>query len=249
MEVGRTAMENMAVKGTSKFWKGRRVLVTGGAGFIGYALATKLAEDGARVCVLDIKSSLPAHAVTARDMRKKITFVRGSVTSKKTVVSVLKRYKIQTIFDLAAEAIVDRAHADPSTALETNIKGTWVLFEAARALGVSEIVKASSDKAYGSHDKLPYKEDAALKGVHPYDCSKSCADLIAQMYAHTFAMPVVIARCGNVYGPGDTNWSRLIPDAFRSAASGATLEIRSDGTFKRDYVYVWDAVNAYMTLA
>jgi len=236
-------------KGPSSFWRHRPVLVTGGAGFIGYALATKLAAIGARVFVLDIKSSLPPFAVAKKDMRKKITYIRGSVTSKKTVTRILRLKRIQTIFHLAAESIVHRAHKDPQVALETNIKGTWVLLESAREVGVSEILVASSDKAYGSHDKLPYQEHAALQGLHPYDCSKSCADLIAQMYAHAFEVPVGVVRSGNVYGPGDTNWSRLISDAFRSIARGATLNIRSDGTYKRDYVYVDDAVDAYMTLA
>ena len=182
-------------------------------------------------------------------MRKKITYIRGNVVSKKIVTRVLKQKRIQTIFHLAAESIVDRAHGDPHAALETNIKGTWTLLECARQLGVSEILVASSDKAYGSHDKLPYQEHAPLKGLHPYDCSKSCADLIAQMYAHAFTLPVAIVRSGNVYGPGDTNWSRLVPDAFRSVSRGTTLNIRSDGTYKRDYVYIDDAVSAYITLA
>ncbi|MDP3645530.1 MAG: SDR family NAD(P)-dependent oxidoreductase [bacterium] len=239
----------MVTKSEFTFWKGRNVLVTGGAGFIGYALATKLAAWGARVCVLDIKPSLPTHAISPHGMRKKITYIRGSVTSKKTVTGILRKKRVQTIFHLAAESIVGRAQRDPHICLEANIKGTWVLLECARAVGVSEILVASSDKAYGSHDELPYQEHAALKGLHPYDCSKSCADLIAQMYAHTFMLPVGIVRSGNVYGSGDTNWSRLIPDAFRSASRGTTLDIRSDGTFKRDYVYIDDAVDAYMTLA
>ena len=184
----------MALKRPARFWVRRRVLVTGGAGFIGYALATKLAEVGARVFVLDIKSSLPPFALAKKDMRKKITYIRGSVTSKKMVTRILRQKRIQTIFHLAAESIVHRAHTDPHVALETNIKGTWVLLESAREVGVSEILVASSDKAYGSHDKLPYQEHAALQGLHPYDCSKSCADLIAQMYAHAFQLPVGVVR-------------------------------------------------------
>ena len=232
------------------FWKGRKVLVTGGAGFIGYALATKLAAAGARVFVLDIKKSLPPFPLGDTDVRKKITYIRGDVTSNVTVGKVLEQKRIKTVFHLAAEAIVERAHKNTVCALETNVLGTWTVLESARyTRHLGEVIVASSDKAYGSHDKLPYQEHASLKGLHPYDCSKSCADLVAQMYGKTHALPVAVVRCGNVYGPGDTNWSRLIPDAFRCIATGSTLKIRSDGTFKRDYVYIDDAVSAYMTLA
>lgn len=233
----------------ASFWKGRRVLVTGGAGFIGYALATRLARLGARVFVLDIKPSLPPFALSDQNTRRKINYLRGSVTSRKVVDEVLKK-RIRTIFHLAAEAIVGRANKNPARTLHTNILGTWTLLESVRATrGIEEVVVASSDKAYGSHEKLPYRESAALQGLNPYDCSKSGADLIAQMYAHSFDMPITIARCGNVYGPGDANWSRLIPDAFHSALKGRTLDIRSDGTFKRDYIYIDDIVEAYILLA
>ena len=233
----------------TSFWKGRRVLVTGGAGFIGYALATKLVLLGARVYVLDIKPSLPPSALADEKTRVKITYVRGSVTSRKTLDGILKGKRIRTIFHLAAEAIVGRANKNPERTLRTNMLGTWTLLESARGgREIKEIVVASSDKAYGSHEKLPYKEDAALQGLNPYDCSKSGTDLIAQMYARSFDMPITIARCGNVYGPGDTNWSRLIPDAFRSVAKGRMLDIRSDGTFKRDYIYIDDIVEAYIVL-
>lgn len=232
------------------FWKGRRVLVTGGAGFIGYALATRLAELGARVSVLDIKPSLPSFALADEKTRGKINYIRGSVTSKKALDRVLKKNRIQTILHLAAEAIVGRANKDPERTLRTNILGTWTLLESARgSRGITEIVVASSDKAYGSHEKLPYRETSALQGLNPYDCSKSGTDLVAQMYARSFGMPITIARCGNVYGPGDTNWSRLIPDAFRSALKDRILDIRSDGTFKRDYIYIDDIVDAYIVLA
>ncbi len=232
------------------FWKSRSVLVTGGAGFIGHALATKLSQLRARVTVLDLKPSLPAFALGPFDAHRKISYVRGSVTSGKTVGKILEQEKIKTIFHLAAEAIVRRANEHPVRTLEANARGTWVLLEAARQRGnVREIVVASSDKAYGAHDALPYREEAALQGLNPYDCSKSCTDLIAQMYAHAFGMAVTVARCGNVYGPGDTHWTRLIPDAFRCAAKGRVLDIRSDGTFRRDWIYIDDIVNAYLTLA
>lgn len=240
----------MALTKKRTFWRNRPVLVTGGAGFIGYALATKLIELGARVTVLDIKPSLPAFRLGSSNARKKISYVRGTIASRKTVDKILKSKKIKTIFHLAAEAIVSYANKDPLAALETNARGTWVLLESARhARSVQEIVVASSDKAYGSHDKLPYQEDAVLLGLNPYDCSKSCTDIIAQMYAHAFKMPITIARCGNVYGPGDIHWTRLIPDSFRCAAKGHVLDIRSDGTFRRDWIYIDDIVEAYLVLA
>lgn len=249
MALSQSAVEDMAVT-REKFWKGRSVLVTGGAGFIGYALSTRLAVLSARVVVLDIKPALPAFLVDNFDARKRIRYVRGSVTSKKTVEAVFAKHKIKTIFHLAAEAIVGEANRDPVKTLTTNALGTWTVLEAARkSERIAEIVVASSDKAYGSHEHLPYTEKAALQGLNPYDCSKSCTDLIAQMYAHAFGLPIAILRCGNVYGPGDTNWTRLIPDAFRSVAHGKTLDIRSDGTFKRDYVYIADIVDAYLLIA
>ncbi len=237
----------MGVK-SRRFWKNRAVLVTGGTGFIGYALSLKLAEIGAKVTVLDVKA-LPRFPHGSLTSRKNIAFVRGSIVSSRTVERVLKTKKIKTIFHLAAEAIVKRANEHPVRTLEANARGTWVLLEAARKYGkVEEIIVASSDKAYGVHDTLPYREDAALQGLNPYDCSKSCTDLIAQMYAHAFHLPVTIARCGNVYGPGDTHWTRLVPDAFRSAAKSRVLLIRSDGTFRRDWIYIDDIVDAYLVL-
>lgn len=239
----------MAV-GRPAFWRKRPVLVTGGAGFIGYALATRLVALGAQVVVLDVKPSLPVSTAGRNGASRKIRYVRGTVTSKKTVERILKNNSIKTIFHLAAEAIVQRANLDPMRTLEANARGTWVLLDSARARkSIQEIVVASSDKAYGAHDKLPYSEIAALQGLNPYDCSKSCTDLIAQMYAHAFQVPVTIARCGNVYGGGDTHWTRLIPDAFRSAARSRVLDIRSDGSYRRDWIYIDDIVDAYIVLA
>jgi len=240
------SLENMAMTKKS-FWHKRPVLVTGGAGFVGFWLATILAERGAEVYVLSNRVA-PKFSLN-RPASAKIRFVRGSVTSSRAITSILKKGRIRTVFHLAAQAIVSKSHEGPAQALETNVRGTWVVLEAARAYGVEEIVVASSDKAYGSHDKLPYREDAALQGRNPYDCSKSCADLIAQMYAHSYGLPVAILRPANIYGPGDTNWSRLIPDALRCAFTNREFVIRSDGTFKRDYLYVEDVVDGYLRLA
>ncbi len=249
MENRTGTLENLVAmsKQGAAFWKNRRVLVTGGSGFIGYALVQKLLALGAKVTILDIKK-LPKYLTNAD--KKAFHFVQGSVVSEKTVRSVLKNNNIQTVFHLAAEAIVDRAHKDPAATLEHNVKGTWILLESARtAKSVEEVIVASSDKAYGSHKKLPYVEDAPLIGTHPYDVSKSAADLISTMFAKTYGFPVAIARCGNVYGAGDLNWSRLIPGAFASISSGKELHIRSDGESTRDYVFVDDIVGAYCILA
>jgi CDP-glucose 4,6-dehydratase len=166
------------------------------------------------------------------------------------VNKMINKYKPQVIFHIAAEAIVGEANKDPVKAFKSNIEGTWNILEASRGRKFIEaIVVASSDKAYGSHKVLPYKEDAPLKGSHPYDVSKSCADLICYAYWNTYRVPVCVTRCGNIYGPGDFNYSRVVPDAIRCAIQDKQFKIRSDGKFTRDYVYVEDIVNGYITLA
>jgi CDP-glucose 4,6-dehydratase len=162
----------------------------------------------------------------------------------------LGEYEIDTVFHLAAQTIVGVANRNPVSTLDTNIRGTWALLEAARRSPLTKaVIIASSDKAYGDHEELPYDEDAALQGEHPYDVSKSCADLIAKMYAVTFGVPVAVTRCGNFYGGGDLNWNRLIPGTIRSALKNERPVIRSDGTLIRDYFYVEDGAAAYMQLA
>ena len=163
---------------------------------------------------------------------------------------ILRKHSINVIFHLAAEAIVSRSQKDPLKAFDSNIAGTWRLLEAARGReDMNAIVVASSDKAYGSHEKLPYRESAPLIADHPYDVSKSCADLIANTYYHTYGLPVAVTRCGNIYGPGDFNFTRLMPDAMRCIFQNRTLKIRSDGKFVRDYVYVDDIVSGYIRIA
>lgn len=230
-------------------WKGRNILITGGSGFVGYWVASTLAAKGARVTILDPKP-LPSFSVIEGIGRKNFKYVCGLSTAETLVTKILQTNHIQSIFHLGAEAIVTEAQARPGETLDKNVRGTWVLLECARAYGkVTEIVIASSDKAYGSHDTLPYREDFALQGKHPYDVSKSCTDLIAKMYAHSYGMPVAIARCGNIYGGGDQNKSRLIPDALQSLLTEKTFLVRSNGKFKRDYIYIDDIVNAYLCLA
>jgi len=176
--------------------------------------------------------------------------IKGSVEDFDLVFDLIRENSIEIIFHLAAKSIVGECMRHPLEAFETNIKGTWTVLEACRQTGcVKTIVVASSDKAYGEHKKLPYREDTPLQGNHPYDVSKSCSDLITQMYHHTFGLPVVITRCGNIFGPGDFNFSRIVPDAIRCAVSGETFLIRSDGKFTRDYIYIEDIIKAYIMLA
>jgi CDP-glucose 4,6-dehydratase len=176
--------------------------------------------------------------------------VRGDVTDYELLERALNEYETNTVFHLAAQTIVPIANRAPLSTFDTNIKGTWTLLEAARrAPGVERIVVASSDKAYGIHEELPYTEEAALRGCHPYDVSKACADRIAQAYATTYGLPVAVTRCANLYGGGDLNWSRLIPGTIRCVIRGNPPIIRSDGTLVRDYLYIPDAVAGYLKLA
>ena len=233
----------------SGFWRDRRVLVTGCTGVLGSWLTAKLAELGADVVGL-VRDWVPQSQAVRSGLLDRIKVVRGSVTDEETVNRIFAEYEIQTCFHLAALTVVGVANRAPGPAFETNIRGTWLLLEAARAWGkVEQMVVASSDKAYGAHDQLPYTEDAPLQGRHPYDVSKSCADLIAQAYAYTYQLPVAVTRCANMYGGGDLNWNRIVPGTIRSALLNERPIVRSDGTMRRDYVYVKDIALAYLTLA
>jgi len=230
------------------YWTKRNVLITGYEGFLGSNLA-KVLMDCANVIGLDILVRRKNTLFEKEDYNK-ITVIKGDVADFKLIKNVLKKYKIDTVFHLAAEAIVGRSLENPLNTFQSNVEGTWNVLEASRELGtVRSVIIASSDKAYGSHKELPYKESAPLKGEHPYDVSKSCADLIAHTYFKTYGLPVVITRCGNIYGPGDFNFSRIVPDAVRCLCLGKTLLIRSDGKFVRDYIYVGDIVDGYILLA
>lgn len=235
--------------GDMNFWRDRRVLVTGCTGVLGSWLTAKLVELGADVVGL-VRDWVPQSQLVRSGTMDRIKVVRGSVTDEETVNRVFAEYEIQTCFHLAALTVVGVANRAPVPTFETNVRGTWLLLEAARQWGkVEQVIVASSDKAYGSHDVLPYTEDAPLQGNHPYDVSKSCADLIAQTYANTYKMPVAVTRCANMYGGGDLNWNRIVPGTIRSALLNEPPIVRSDGTMKRDYVYVKDIVSAYTTLA
>jgi len=208
-----------------------------------------LVERGAAVVGL-IRDWIPESELLRSGTSEQIRVVRGDLGDPATLERVLGEYEVDTVFHLAAQTIVGIANRNPAGTFEANVRGTWNLLEACRRSPlVRQVLFASSDKAYGSHAKLPYAEDAPLQGRHPYDVSKSCADLIAQSYAVTYGLPVCITRCGNLYGGGDLNWNRLVPGTIRSALRGERPVIRSDGSFIRDYFYVEDGVLAYLQLA
>jgi CDP-glucose 4,6-dehydratase len=194
---------------------------------------------------------VPASRLFSEGAIDRVNVVRGPLEDYETVLRALNEYEIDTVFHLGAQTIVGTASRSPLSTFESNIKGTWVLLEACRQLPqlVRRVVVASSDKAYGEHERLPYTEDAPLQGRYPYDVSKSCTDLISLSYHHSYGLPVAVTRCGNLYGPGDLNWNRLVPGTIRSALAGERPIVRSDGTFVRDYFYVRDAVDAYLALA
>ena len=231
------------------FWRDRPTFVTGGTGLVGTALVQQLLSAGADVVCL-VRDWMPQSELVRGGAINRVKVVRGDVTDQATLERALGEYEINTVIHLAAQTLVGIANRNPVSTFEANIQGTWALLEACRRSPmVKQIVLASSDKAYGSHDVLPYGEDAALQGRHPYDCSKSCSDLIGQTYAHSYGSPVTITRCGNFYGPGDLNWNRIVPGTIRSVVRGQRPVIRSDGQFIRDYFYVEDGAAAYMLLA
>lgn len=230
-------------------WSGRVVLVTGATGLLGSWLTRSLLEDKATVVAL-VRDWTPQSEFIRQHLMRRCQVVRGDVTDRAIVERTLGEYEVDTVFHLAAQTIVGIANRNPISTFETNIAGTYRLLEACRRTPtVKSIVVASSDKAYGQQEELPYTEDARLEGRHPYDVSKSCADLIAKSYAHTYNLPVVITRCGNLYGGGDLNWNRIVPGTIRSISLGQRPVVRSDGSPKRDYLYVEDAVNGYRLAA
>jgi CDP-glucose 4,6-dehydratase len=227
----------------------RPTFVTGATGLVGSWLVRDLLKKRADVVCL-IRDDVPQSELHRSGLMRQVRVVHGDVCDQALLERILGEYEINTVIHLAAQTIVGIANRNPLSTLETNIRGTWLLLEACRRSPlVKQIVLASSDKAYGEHEKLPYDETAPLQGRHPYDASKSCADLLAQMYAGTFQTPVAITRCGNFYGGGDLNWNRLVPGTIRSLLRGQRPLIRSDGLFVRDYFYVEDGAAAYMLLA
>lgn len=230
------------------FWADRPTLVTGATGLVGGWLVPRLVTAGADVVCL-VRDWVPESEFVRSRMIDRTRVVRGEVDDQALVERVINEYEVTSVIHLAAQTIVPIANRNPISTFEANIAGTWKLLEACRRTGgVESIVLASSDKAYGDHELLPYTEDAPLQGRHPYDVSKSCADLIGQAYAATYDLPVVITRCGNFYGGGDLNWNRIVPGTIRSVLRGQRPIIRSDGQFVRDYFYVEDGAAAYMLL-
>jgi len=231
-------------------WRGTRVFVTGASGLLGSAMVAELVARGADVTVL-LRDWVPSSRLLSSDLTARTNVVHGDLLDLPLLVRCLNEYEIGTVFHLGAQTIVGTASRSPLSTFESNIQGSWNLLEACRlnATLVERVVVASSDKAYGIHERLPYTEEAPLQGRFPYDVSKSCADLIALSYFHSFGTPVAVTRCGNLWGPGDLNYNRLIPGTIRSALLGEAPIIRSDGTFRRDYFFVRDAVDAYLLLA
>jgi CDP-glucose 4,6-dehydratase len=233
----------------ASFWLDRPVLVTGATGLLGGALVRHLLDLGADLACV-VRDWVPQSEFVRAGLIERATVVRGDVRDRALLERALGEYESDTVFHLAAQTVVPVANRNPVSTFETNVRGTWALLEACRrSPSVRQIVVASSDKAYGSHAHLPYTEDVPLRGAHPYDVSKACADLIAQAYAATYGLPVAITRCGNLFGGGDLNWTRIVPGTIRSVLRGRRPVIRSDGQFVRDYFDAADAAAANTVLA
>lgn len=231
------------------FWRDRPVFVTGATGLVGSWLVKRLVAAEADVVCL-VRDWVPQSELIRSNSLEDVKVVRGELCDQTDLERILGEYEIDTVIHLAAQTIVGVANRNPISTFESNIAGTWSLLEACRRSPlVKQIVIASSDKAYGSQTVLPYTEETPLNGEHPYDVSKSCADLIAKSYANVYDLPLVITRCGNFYGGGDLNWNRIVPGTIRSVIRGESPTIRSDGSFIRDYFYVEDGAAAYMMLA
>src|SRR3989338_1878512 len=231
------------------YWKHKNVFVTGGTGLLGSWLVRFLADAGANITVL-VRDVVPKSNLYRSGYINKGNMGRGGLEDYSTLERALGEYEIDTGFHPGAQTMVAIADLNPLSTFESNIKSTWNILEAARRSPlVRKVVTASSDKAYGIHDQLPYSEDAPLKGSHPYDVSKSAADLIAHTYFNTYKLPVAITRCGNFYGGGDLNFTRIVPGTIRSVLHGIPPVLRSDGSMIRDYFYIEDAAHAYLTLA
>jgi len=245
-----TAMEIVEVMARSmRFWQDRPVFITGATGLLGSWLTRRLLELRADIICL-VRDWVPQSELVRSRQIEQVKVVRGDVRDQKLLEQILGEYEIDTVFNLAAQTIVPIANRNPISTFGTNTGGTWTVLEACRrSPTVRQIVIASSDKAYGEHETLPYTEETPLQGRHPYDVSKSCADMIAHAYAATFDLPVAITRCGNLYGGGDLNWSRIVPGTIRSLLRGRRPVIRSDGHYVRDYFYVEDAAAANILLA
>ncbi|HXF78964.1 MAG TPA: NAD-dependent epimerase/dehydratase family protein [Usitatibacter sp.] len=222
--------------------------MTGATGLLGSSLVPELARRGAEVVAL-VRDGTPRSRLVSEGWLDRIVTVHGSLSDEGLLRRAFAEYSIDTVFHLGAQTLVGVAKMDPVGTLEANVRGTWLLLDAARQAGVKQVLVASSDKAYGDSPNLPYREDHPLQGRFPYDVSKSCTDLITTMFARTFKLRAAVVRCGNIFGGGDLNFSRLIPGVILATVRGEPFEIRSDGKFVRDFLYVEDAADAYLTLA
>lgn len=234
---------------SQNYWMNRNVFITGTTGLLGSWLTGELINLGANVTGL-VRDHVPRSRIYEEKFIDRINIVSGSLEDYFVIERTLNEYAIEVVFDLAAQTIVPIANNNPLSTFEANIKGTWIILEACRRnKQVKKIIIASSDKAYGEQKELPYTEEMPLLGRNPYDVSKSCADLIAQMYFHHYKLPVCVTRCGNLFGGGDLNFNRIVPGTIRSLYYGERPVIRSDGKYVRDYFYVRDAAKAYILLA
>ena len=231
------------------YWKNKNIFITGATGFLGSWLTKYLLEENSNITAL-VRDWVPKSKLISDDSINKINIIRGNIEDYLLIERIINEYEIDTVFHVAAQTIVGIANSNPLSTFESNIKGTWNILEACRkATNVKKVVVASSDKAYGDQEILPYSESTPLVGRHPYDVSKSCADLICRSYYETYELPVCVTRCGNFYGGGDLNFNRIIPGTIRSILNNDPPVIRSDGSFIRDYFYIEDAVLAYLLLA
>ncbi len=231
------------------FWRDRPTLVTGATGLVGSWVVKRLSQSEADVVCL-VRDWVPQSELVRSHLLERVKVVRGDIRDQALLERTLGEYEVDTVLHLGAQTIVPIAGRNPVSTFESNIGGTWTLLEACRRSPlVKQVVTASSDKAYGDHEGRPYDETMPLQGRHPYDVSKSCADLIAQTYAHVFEVPVAITRCGNFYGGGDLNWNRIVPGTIRAVLRGQRPVIRSDGKPVRDYFYVEDGAAVYLLLA
>lgn len=242
-------MESMVSKNDNSFWLDRPTLVTGATGFLGGWLVRRLLDSGADLVCL-VRDWVPDSQLIREGLASRVNLVRGDIFDQALLERILGEYEVKTVFHLAAQTIVGIANRNPVSTFRSNIGGTWALLEACRrSPGVEQVIVASSDKAYGDQETLPYDEEMPLQGRYPYDVSKACSDLLAQSYAATYQLPVVITRCGNFYGGGDLNWNRIVPGTIRSVLRDRRPVIRSDGSYIRDYFYIEDGAAAYMLLA
>jgi CDP-glucose 4,6-dehydratase len=240
-------MEELEVR---EFWRGQRVFVTGATGFVGSWLVKELLRREAQVVVL-VRDADPQSELFRSGDHRRCSVVNGALEDFWALERAINEHEVETVFHIGAQPLVGVAQRFPLQTFEANIRGSYNLLEACRIHSslVKRVVVASSDKAYGTHENLPYTEDHTLIGRHPYEVSKSCTDLIAHSYHHSYGLPVAIARCGNIYGGGDLNWSRIVPGTIRSLYREQRPVLRSDGTFLRDYIFMPDVISAYLALA